>query len=492
MEMGGVLARVRTFAAITCWAVLSTTFPALSDSPQNAWVDLMVGSAPAGYDIHALGRVRFPDGHRGFWLSTSGGHWRSVDGEWQRWPGNMDETIPIRDVLLAPDSEGKTHWWLATDEGLWSSADGTYWKRKDPGQTAHGMERVRSLHLSQEADGTPVLWVGTANGLKKLVDDYWQAVVARAGGFHGGRIDRLVGVETGRGHQVWAAGDLGVSMYQNGQWSRPDTSCIRREPVHDLQPFEHPAGTRVAAATSRGTVLINPSQLDQCERLESPHTLEQVVIAIGRDTRDRLLLLRPTGVEKVSFQRGGGTPLHAWFDDRDGLGTTGQWIGSLEETVTDNLIVASSTGLWKSRSMPDGVAEPRKVELSVKMGDSDLPITAEGRILVGQRRTELTVNLEGIERPHAVVHRHRMDTAADWSDWQRDPTVMLQQPDYGQGMFQIEIIDDDGRRQGPWTFEFERPFPWPWVAGRIAVILALLAIAALLLNTLLRHRSSSA
>ena len=473
----------RYFTGALLWLLLLFhVAPALAEEG-GRWINL------AGKDIQAIGKIRFPDGWRGVWISTPTGIQRSINGDWQPWPENNHVTDDVRDMLLAPGASGMTHWWLATAKGLLQTRDGREWQPLNAANSPLSDDDIRTLHLTQDDDGKAVIWIGTAQGLMQLRDDNWRVVPARSDGFHGGPISRLLGLETEAGHQVWATGRDGFSVYLNGQWHRPDRTCLHRQPVHDARLLTHPLGNRIGLATDRGLILIDPETLENCRHIDSPHAADQAVIALAGDNAHGLILLRPDGIEWLQFQRLFEVSRRAWFDQRDGLPESIDWIAGQPRAGRDEMSIAARQGLWTWKARQEDVSDRSAIELALSIEESGTVIEVSDSAHIGGSAARFIVQSREMMRPHAALYRLSVDSGENWTAWQRTPEFEVPQLQFGWTTVEIEMIDDMGEHQGPWRFYIERAMPVGIISALVVAILASVIILIIVM-TIRRKRSA--
>ena len=480
----------RKIRGVVLWSLLLLhAGPSFADKGEH-WINLANNSALAGKDIRAIGQIRFPDGLSGVWISTPSGIWRLINGNWQRWPDNTDVTGEVRDILLAPDASGMTHWWLATDKGLLLTRNGEEWLRLNAANSPLSDDNIQALHLTQDQDGQAVVWIGTGQGLMQLRDDNWRVVLARSDGFHGGPISRLLGFETEAGQQIWATGRDGFSVYINGQWHRPDRTCLRRQSVHDVRLLTHSLGNRIGIATDHGLILIDPKNLEDCRHIDSPHAADQAVIALAGDNDHGLILLRPDGIERLQFQRLFEVSRWAWFDHRDGLPESIDWIAGQPTSDRDQILIAARRGLWRTKARQEDFSDHGGIELALFIEESGTVIENNESARIGDGTRRFAVQTRGIMRPHAALYRLSVDNGESWTAWQRTPEFEVAPLKLGWTTVQVEMIDDQGEQLGPWRFHIERIVQVGMISALSVAILALI-ITLITVMTIRRKRSAA-
>ena len=467
----------RAVTGTLLWFLLLLHAPPSSANETGSWVNVAENTVLAGTDIRAIGQVRFPDGLSALWISTPSAIWRKTGGNWQRWPENEDITGEVRDILLAPDASGITHWWLATGDGLLKSPDGQEWQRLNAANSPLTDDDIQALHLTQGHDGNAVIWIGTGQGLMQLQNDEWRVIAARSDGFHGGQIDRLLGIEADAGHQVWAAGREGLSVHANGQWQRPDRTCLHRQRAYDIRHLTHPMGNRIGVATDRGLLLIDPANLEDCRLLDSPHAADQPVTALSGNMDHGIILLRPGGIERLQFGRSLEVSRWAWSDQHDGLPASAQWVSGQPTIGLDEAPVASRQGLWAWKGRP---AERNDIELALSIEETGEVIADGEAIRVRDSAVRFSAQVRGMARPHAALYRHSVDSGENWTAWQRTPVFEVPLPEFGRNTVQVEMVDDLGERRGPWQFHLERTFPIGTISAIVLVTLTLIMIALII------------
>jgi len=481
----------RLFTGACLWLMVLTHATPLSAVENTAWVNVTVGTSLAGEEIRTIGRSRFPDGIRTMWVGTPAGLWRKIDDDWERWPDDDTVNREVRDILLAPDASGITHWWLATSDGLLLTPDEAVWRHLNTGNSSLTNDDIHALHLSQEDDGTPVIWVGTSQGLLQLRDEESSAVVARSGGFHGGQINHLLGIEARSGRQVWAAGRQGLSVYTNGQWRRPDRNCHHRQAVHDIRVVNHPLGNRVGIATDQGLILIDPDNFAECRQVDTLHADDQPVIALTGSGDDGLMLLGPDGIERLQFARSGEISRWSWFDHRDGLPAPGDWIAGQAPVGHNELLVAAKQGLWRWNTGQHEMSAPGDTDLSLLLEGPDEQVKAGDSIAIGDSMVRLAVQPANLARPHAALYRLSVDNGESWMEWQRSRGFEVELRQFGWHSLKVEMIDDRGERRGPWQFHLEKAFPIGLVSTLLLATLAVIVIMLVLARVRRNGRRAS-
>ena len=102
------------------------------------------------------------DGRDELWVGTRlSGAWRQRDGRWEAMPApGIDGQWRVSRIIEQRDRNGRDWLWASTDSGL-ARFDGEAWTLFDS-RTGFPDDQLAGLRLYPDADGRPILWMGSA------------------------------------------------------------------------------------------------------------------------------------------------------------------------------------------------------------------------------------------------------------------------------------------------------------------------------------------
>jgi diguanylate cyclase (GGDEF)-like protein len=212
--------------------------PARAGQPQRTWLATfgaglqrcdgdacsavaIPGPGPRTNEILTL-RLQVREGiAAALWVGMQGGglaRWQ--DGSWTRWhTGNSP--LPsdfVADVELVPTTGSGDDAWIGTRDGLAVlRADGS-WTLGDP-RIPQQAGRIRTLTQGHDAQGDPLLWIGSDTGaVRTPLTGPWR-LVSTFGNRGNGIWGLLVESVAGGGERIWAATDGdGLQRFEDGRW----------------------------------------------------------------------------------------------------------------------------------------------------------------------------------------------------------------------------------------------------------------------------------
>jgi ligand-binding sensor domain-containing protein len=459
--------------------------PLIAQESVEQWQHVELPAPFQSSEIVGLGQARFPDGLSGPWFSTASVMLRQVGGQWQRWPDFDDDPPTVRTMLVAPDSSGKTAWWLGTDQGLWLSRDGEIWQQYTSENSPLADDRILSLLKHQTRAQGHEIWVGTARGLNIWRPGGWEVVLARPDGFQGGAVRELRRLVVDDQRQIWAVGPDGISRHINRHWQRIASDCLRGHLIHDLETLDHPEGLRLAVATSRGLILLDPQSPDQCTRMTPPDRSDTEILMLGRDTQEQLYLFSAQRVDRVFATRYRDDTRFQWtfFDHRDGLTDTVQWTGGIQLATDGLLLAGSQRGLWQLQTATEKERHQDPMSLQLEyLGTNRIADPGDSfRVSSAQPRFEVLTTQS--PRSHSTRFRYRLGEEPH-SGWKTLAAFQPDMPAYGSRALEIQLLDEFGHQHGPYHFTLKRSTLWISYSAIVAI-----AIVLTITVTLVRRRS---
>jgi ligand-binding sensor domain-containing protein len=442
---------------------------------------------PVNGEVLGLGEAPFPDGQRTVWIGTEHGSVRHMAGQWERWPLIDGQNPAVRELMVAPDERGLTHWWLATTDGLYRTRDGQSWLRIDGTASSLVDREVLSLHLDQDAEGQPEIWMGTDSGLIIWRLGRWEAVPARPDGFQGGRITIIRSLNENGARQVWAGGPDGLSRFQEGRWQRWARECLRGLQLAALETLDSGREMLLLAGTHQGLLQLSMTDPEHCRRIEPPIRTSNTVQGMIRDQHERLLVFGPGQIERFSPPRLRGENWQwTFFDHRDGLDYPLSWTGHQRLDGSGRIWAGSDKGVWLLDTAALTGRSERRPELRLKLDSHSVPERSNEPLRFLE--SEPVLSLSGVTsgRPHAVRYRARLSSAREFSPWQFDSTLSPGPLSFGKHQLIIEMADEFGRIHGPYRYSIQRRLPMTLVLASIAA--TLLAVVFVLTVVRRQHR----
>lgn len=206
------------------------------------WTSLRMPKQGASNFIHDVLAAR--DGS--VWFATDGsGIFQWKDGEWR---ANYDAgsglpTNATRALLETTSAAATPVIWVGTREGL-ARLEGGKWQLFTK---ANGLpdDRVRCLMEAPSTHGGRAIWVGTYEGLARYENGQWQSFT-KANGLPGNTVFCLLEtVEANGARVIWAGTDAGLARLENDAWTTIDQrSGLPVNIVRSLLESTAPDGTR--------------------------------------------------------------------------------------------------------------------------------------------------------------------------------------------------------------------------------------------------------
>ncbi|TVR93332.1 MAG: hypothetical protein EA418_12180 [Wenzhouxiangellaceae bacterium] len=425
--------------------------------------------------ITGIGENRFPDGERGLWIGTSQGSFRRIAGRWRSWPEIDGKNPTVTAMQVAPDETGQTAWWLGTPDGLYSSRDGENWTHISRSDVPLADDRVTHLHLDQAGGAEPELWIGTALGLSLWRAGQWTPVTSRPDGFRAGQVLAIRRFAVNRARQRWVATTDGLSRLVDGQWQRVAADCLRGRQIKAMETTDIDGRLHVAVATSQGLYLIDAQAPDACFQQPVPGTERAAVLALVRDTSERLYVFTENGVERWHRSPAG---IAGWavFDQLDGLDEKPAWNGITFRDSEGLIWAGTDRGIWQLRPGQAPTASPGAVTLLIN-GEAREPGTHS--IPWVQRSIEVELVSAGRPRSHAVRARLARQGTDTEDPWRRLPWKSQLEAGRGGLQLDLEVMDEWGRPHGPVSYEVRHSLPWLPIA--LSALIALMIIVVVIM-----------
>lgn len=181
----------------------------------------ITGGGPRTNEVMALKLQRRADGTQDLWVGMQGGGLaRLQDGAWTRWHTD-NSALPsnfVADIELTNTPGASGDAWIGTRDGLAVlRADGS-WTTGDP-RIPQLASRVRTLTPGHDAQGNPLIWVGSdAGAVRTPLTGAWR-LVSNAGNRGNGVWGLLVEPAANGGERIWLASDGdGLQRFEGGQW----------------------------------------------------------------------------------------------------------------------------------------------------------------------------------------------------------------------------------------------------------------------------------
>lgn len=154
------------------------------------------------------------------WVGMQGGGLaRLQDGGWTRWHTD-NSPLPsnfVSDIELAKVPDEKIDAWVGTRDGLAVlRADGR-WTMADP-RIPQLATRVRTLMPGEDAQGNPLIWIGSdAGAVRTPLTGAWRLISTAGNGGNG--VWSLLVEPAANGERIWLASDGdGLQRFEDGQW----------------------------------------------------------------------------------------------------------------------------------------------------------------------------------------------------------------------------------------------------------------------------------
>lgn len=442
----------------------------------------------AGTDGGGLFRLGFGDGRP---ISA----WSPVGGAGGPLPGDS-----IR-CLLARGEAGREEIWVGTrNRGLLRLAGGK-WEVFDRASGALPDDLVETLLETADEAGRRTLWVGTRDGLVRFDGRRWEAVGTAEGPLRG-RIQALVATRASAGATVlWAGTNSGLGRLEGGRWQvLGRESGLLNPVVRSLHAGTGPGG---GPALWIGTAGGGVSLLDledegrpllTLHRGNLPGLSNDVIHGIVEDLAGRVYLLTNRGVSRLAREEvpgPGGAPYAAVsFSHEDGLplnqGNRGAvlrdrqgriWVGTvggaaLYDPAEETPDRTAKRLLLRGERHPEG----HRLEAGESLPHDATRIAFDYALLSFFREEEsrFRTQLVGLEPLPSA--------------WTAGRSREFAQLPAGSYRFQVWGRDYAGNLSGPVELAFAvRPAPWETAWARLATLLLLAGIVALLVRLRVRR-----
>lgn len=181
----------------------------------------ITGGGPRTDEVMALKLRPGAGTTQALWVGMQGGGVaRLQDGTWTRWHTD-NSPLPsnfVADIALTRALGAGADAWIGTRDGLAVlRADGS-WTMADP-RIPQLASRVRTLTPGQDAQGDPLIWVGSdAGAVRTPLTGAWR-LISNVGNRGNGVWGLLVEPAAGGGERIWLASDgEGLQRFEAGQW----------------------------------------------------------------------------------------------------------------------------------------------------------------------------------------------------------------------------------------------------------------------------------
>ncbi|OQA37935.1 MAG: Two component regulator propeller [Acidobacteria bacterium ADurb.Bin340] len=230
--------------------------------------------------VWRLRQLTAPDGRHGLWAATEtglcvleGDRWRLL-GAAEGYPEGS-----VNDVLEVSEADGSRSLWLSLwNRGL-SRWDGRTWTHHTAGRFP-GRTPTSSLCSTRDADGRPIVWIGSLNqGLWWFRNGLWENL-GRAQGFRVPGVLSLFPVADGKPTLLIGTRTGGVASLDLGGWRTLDETAGLPGP--EVTCFAEQAGSRGVSSfwvgTTAGLTRFAPTGPD--ERIQARHLPSDYIIAL--------------------------------------------------------------------------------------------------------------------------------------------------------------------------------------------------------------------
>ena len=480
------------------------------------------------------------------WLGLLGSglaRWQGYN-EWQSW--NTSEGLSRESIWsIARDTQGRL--WVGTQFGLnfaeekppgkdypgaaggeiiWrhstvagvemvralaANPDGSLWIGAEPGGLRQFQPRTGQVRVMRAADGLPpvsvrsimvdrggLVWVATAAGLfrsRQPVAFGAKAVFERQAPPGATRGEAFLKIIQDRAGRVWAAADLGLARWSDGQWTR----FTQKDGLHSnmlAHLAEDPAGAlwvgyREAQGVSR--ISFPPASFSKPASSAKPASSlkpdvqhfttanglrSDKTLFLGFDERSRLWIGTDHGADV--FEHG------AWrhYSRSDGLIWDDCNTNAFFADADGSLWIGTSRGL--SRYRPAAAAPPNVpptvVVTAVKAGGKFLYPAALADIPYAENSVQVRFAALTFVQESAVRFRYRLVSAT--REWEETADRELNFPNLSAGRYPLEV--EARNAQGLWSVEparisFRVLTPW-WLSWWFRIVggLVLLGLGALI------------
>ena len=336
----------------------------------------------------------------------------------------------------ADESNGKIVWKQSSIAGLdmvralAASPDGSLWVGSEPGGLRQLNPRTGQARLFSEAEGLPAggirsvivdrsgrVWVSASSGLyrSRAAAVFGKAVMfdqqSPPGTKNGERFLKIIEDPAGR---IWAAGDLGLARWSQGQWARfTKQDGLRSNNLAQLSAEAGGSiwvGYRDALGVSRldfSSGALHVTTYTTANGLRSDKTL-----FLGFDAAGRLWVGTDHGVD--IFDRAANTWRHMGRSD-----------GLIWDDCNSNAFLMDGTGVWVgtsrglSRYQPSPTLAPNVpppvVFTSVRFGDKDVsPAAFPLEVSHGDASLRLRYAALTFVQESSVIFRYRLANTGRW------------------------------------------------------------------------------
>ncbi|HSM52139.1 MAG TPA: diguanylate cyclase, partial [Thermoanaerobaculia bacterium] len=475
---------------------------------ERGWRSFALRSDGLRLPVSALLETADGAGRSVFWAGTDGGGlfrlapgaaegpaWSPVEG-----PGGPLAGDSIR-CLLGRGEPGREEIWVGTrNRGLLRLAGGQ-WSTFDRAGGALPDDLVEALLETRDEAGRSTLWVGTRDGLARFDGSGWETVAAGEGPLRG-RIQALASTRDREGEPVlWAGTNAGLGRLAAGRWQLLGRESGLLNPVvRSLHIGSGPGGgLALWIGTAGGGVslldLEDESQpLLTLHRGNLPGLPNDVIHGIVDDLGGRVYLLTNRGVSRLAREATpgpGGSPYSAvGFNHEDGLplnqGNRGAvmrdrqgriWVGTvggaaLYDPAEETPDRTPKRLLLRGERHPEG----RRLRASEVLPHDATRIAFDYALLSLFREEEsrFRTQLVGLEPIPSA--------------WTSGRSREFAQLPAGSYRFQVWGRDYAGNLSGPVALAFSvRPAPWETAWARLAGLLLLAGIVALLVRFRVRR-----
>lgn len=475
---------------------------------ERGWRSFALRSDGLRLPVSALLETVDGAGRPVYWAGTDGGGlfrlapraaeapaWSAVEGPGGPLPGDS-----IR-CLLARGEAGQEEIWVGTrNRGLLRLAGGR-WSAFDRAGGALPDDLVEALLETRDQAGRSILWVGTRDGLARFDGGSWETVATGDGPLRG-RIQALAASRDGAGGTVlWAGTNGGLGRLEDGRWRLFGKEAGLLNPVvRSLHAGTGPDGRRALwIGTAGGGVSLLDLEdegrpLLTLHRNNLPGLPNDVIHGIVDDLAGRVYLLTNRGVSRLAREAApgpGGSPYGvASFNHEDGLplnqGNRGAvmrdrqgriWVGTVGGAALYDP-AEETPDLTPKRLLLRGERHPEGQRL--RSGES-LPHDAT-RIAFDYALLSLFREEESRFRTQ-LVGLEPLPSA-----WTSGRSREFAQLPAGSYRFQVWGRDYAGNLSGPVELAFAvRPAPWETAWARLAALLLLAGLVALLVRLRVRR-----
>ncbi len=181
----------------------------------------ITGGGPRTDEVMALKLQPGAGTTQDLWVGMQGGGLaRLQDGAWTRWHTD-NSPLPsnfVADIVLTKTPGAGADAWIGTRDGLTVLRTDGSWTMSDP-RIPQLATRVRTLTPGQDAQGNPLIWIGSdAGAVRTPLTGAWR-LISNVGTRGNGVWGLLVEPATHGGERIWLASDgEGLQRFESGQW----------------------------------------------------------------------------------------------------------------------------------------------------------------------------------------------------------------------------------------------------------------------------------